>query len=113
VRTVIGLLLVISSLAGVWALACTEGAFKVDVSPTIPAEAIKLVVEHPTTQPYFEVQAPTSQPYLQLVMPALPAGLFENQWHIFNGKTIPILLGVIALLLLFIRPPHEWLKRRL
>lgn len=108
----IGAILVVLSLAAVWLLSCTEGALKVDVSPNIPAETVKLVVEHPTSAPY--VQVSTTLP--AIVIPehliSVPQGAVSTDWHLFNGKTVPILMGVIALLLLFIKSPHEWFQSR-
>jgi hypothetical protein len=99
----VAIAMVLGGIAMVWTIGCEEGL-------------VRVVIERPTSQPYFAVQPPASQPYMHVgvTLPPIPRGLVENTndfSHLFNGNTKYVLGGVIVLLL-FTYPVHTWFRRK-
>lgn len=101
-RCFTGCLLFVAWLTTAWMFACSGDGL------------VRVVVEHPTSQPYFAVQPPASQPYAVLSAPQIvvPKGLVENTndfSHLFNGST-KYVIGGLMLALLFAKPVYRWFK---
>jgi hypothetical protein len=97
----VAIAMVLGGIALVWTIGCEEGL-------------VRVVIERPTSQPYFAVQPPASQPYMHVgvTLPPIPRGLVENTndfSHLFNGSTRYIIAGVIVVLL-FAKPAWRWFR---
>ena len=96
-------------------LACTEGAFKVDVQPTqIPAEAVKLVVEPGAVQIAASAPAmdfPERMVNFELAPGSITLKVDAPVQQDFNIPKLGV-AGVVlaAVILLFMKPPHTWGK---